>query len=250
MRNRLLISVAGLALVAGTSFANAQGTGINREQGGAGIEHKSPSAGGSAGEQGGMHQRQSPTVGQAPSSEEKAPGQKKGMSSQSETKANKEMNAQGREGHTNAPGTENRTRSDGQSSQTTGQSHNQRAPTTGQNEMQKSPTTGEPGAAQQSEKTQRSQTTGQAGAAAKLSTEQRTQITSVIKEEHVAPVNNVKFSIAVGTRVPREGVTLHPLPSRVVEIYPEWRGYQYILVRDELVVVDPRTSEIVAVLPA
>ena len=234
MKNRLLISVAGLALVVGTSFANAQGTGINREQGGAGV------AGGSAGEQGGMHQRQSPTVGQAKSSEEKAPGQKKGMNSQSESKANQEMNAQGREG---------RNRSEGPSSQTTGQSHNQRAPTTGQNEMQKPPTTGEPGA-QQSEKAQRSQTTGQAGAAPKLSTEQRTQITSVIKEEHVAPVNNVKFSVAVGTRVPREGVTLHPLPSRVVEIYPEWRGYQYILVGEELVVVDPRTSEIIAVLPA
>jgi hypothetical protein len=115
--------------------------------------------------------------------------------------------------------------------------------------MQKSPRTGEP-RAQQSEKTQRSQTTGQAGAAAKLSTEQRTQITSVIREERVAPANNVNFSIAVGTRVPREGVSLHPLPSRVVEIYPEWRGYEFILVHEEIVVVDPRTSEIVAVLPA
>ena len=47
-------------------------------------------------------------------------------------------------------------------------------------------------------------TTGQAGAGAKLSTEQRTKITTVIRDQHVAPVNNVNFSISVGTRVPRD----------------------------------------------
>jgi hypothetical protein len=99
--------------------------------------------------------------------------------------------------------------------------------------------------------TERSQTTtGQAGAGAKLSTEQRTKITTVIRNEHVAPANNVNFSISVGTRVPREGITLHRLPTEVVSIYPEWRGYEYILVRDEIVVIDPATYEIVAVLNA
>ena len=95
----------------------------------------------------------------------------------------------------------------------------------------------------------RSQTTGQAGAGAKLSTEQRTKITSVIRQQHVEPVQNVNFSISVGTRVPRE-VRFHTLPSEVVTIYPEWRGYEYFLVRDQIVVVDPRTLEIVAVLEA
>jgi hypothetical protein len=95
----------------------------------------------------------------------------------------------------------------------------------------------------------RSQTTGQAGAGAKLSTEQRTRITTVIRDQHVAPLNNVNFSIAVGTRVPRD-VTFHRLPAEIVSIYPEWRGYEYILVRDQILVVDPRTFEIVAVLDA
>ena len=96
----------------------------------------------------------------------------------------------------------------------------------------------------------RSQTTiGQAGAGAKLSTEQRTRITTVIRDQHVAPVNNVNFSIAVGTRVPRD-VSFHPLPAEVVTVYPEWRGYEFFLVRDQIIVVDPRTLEIVAVLEA
>jgi hypothetical protein len=91
-------------------------------------------------------------------------------------------------------------------------------------------------------------TTGQAGAGAKLSTEQRTKITTVIRDQRVAPVTNVNFSISVGTRVPRSGVTFHPLPAEVVTVYPEWRGYEFILVREQIVVIDPRTLEIVAVL--
>jgi hypothetical protein len=93
-------------------------------------------------------------------------------------------------------------------------------------------------------------TTGQAGAGAKLSSDQRTKITTVIRNEHVAPVNNVNFSISVGTKVPRGHIDLRPLPSEVVTIYPEWRGYEFFLVRDEIIVVDPRTLEIVDVLPA
>jgi hypothetical protein len=95
----------------------------------------------------------------------------------------------------------------------------------------------------------RSQTTGQAGAGAKLSGEQRTKITTVIRGEHVAPVTNVNFPVSVGTRVPRE-IGFHPLPAEIVTIYPEWRGYEFFLVRDQIVVVDPRTLEIVDVLPA
>jgi hypothetical protein len=108
---------------------------------------------------------------------------------------------------------------------------------------------GQPGTStNQSAQGQTNTTVGQAGAGAKLSTEQRTQITSVIRDEHVAPVNNVNFSISVGTRIPREGIELHALPSRVVTIYPEWRTYRYVLVKDEIVIVNPDTYEIVAVL--
>jgi len=96
----------------------------------------------------------------------------------------------------------------------------------------------------------KSQTTvGQAGAGAKLSTEQRTRITTVIRDQHVTPVEHVNFSISVGTRVPHD-VRFYPLPTEVVTIYPEWRGYEFILVGDQVVVVDPRTFEIVAVIEA
>ena len=92
-------------------------------------------------------------------------------------------------------------------------------------------------------------TTGQAGAGAKLSSEQRSKITTVIKQQRVEPATNINFSISVGTRVPRE-VRFHPLPAEIVTVYPDWRGYEFFLVRDEIVVVNPRTMEIVAVLDA
>ncbi len=93
-------------------------------------------------------------------------------------------------------------------------------------------------------------TTGQAGAGSKISTEQRTQIRTVIKQQNVKQTTNVNFSISVGTRVPRAGVSFYPLPAQIISIYPDWRGYEYFLVRDEIIVVNPRTLEIVAVLEA
>lgn len=102
--------------------------------------------------------------------------------------------------------------------------------------------------------TQREQsgTTGQGAAgAAKLSTEQRTKITTVIRDQKVERIepSKLNISIRVGERVPSH-VRFYPLPTEVVTIYPEWRGYLYILVGDEILVVHPRTHEIVAVLEA
>lgn len=92
-------------------------------------------------------------------------------------------------------------------------------------------------------------TTGQAGAGAKLSSEQRTTIRTSITKQNIKPATNINFSINVGTRVPRT-VGFHPLPAEVVTIYPDWRGYEFFLVNDQIVVVNPRTLEIVAVLEA
>jgi hypothetical protein len=96
----------------------------------------------------------------------------------------------------------------------------------------------------------RSTTTGQGSAAgsAKLSTEQRTKISTVIRQHKVEPAH-LNVSVRVGTRIP-DSVHFYPLPTEVVTIYPEWRGFNYILVGDQIVVVDPGTHEIVAILDA
>ena len=97
---------------------------------------------------------------------------------------------------------------------------------------------------------QNSATTGQGAAAgsAKLSTEQRTKITTIIQQHKVEPAH-LNVSVSVGTRVP-DSVHFYPLPVEVFVVYPEWRGYDYILVGDQILVIDPRTHEIVAILEA
>jgi hypothetical protein len=93
-------------------------------------------------------------------------------------------------------------------------------------------------------------TTGQGAAAgsAKLTTEQRTKITTVIRQHKVEPAH-LNVSVSVGTRIPTS-VHLYPLPVEVIAIYPEWRGYDYILVGDQIVIINPRTHEIVAIVEA
>jgi uncharacterized protein DUF1236 len=82
-----------------------------------------------------------------------------------------------------------------------------------------------------------------------LSTEQRSKIRTTLINSKVGRVNNVNFSIRVGARVPRT-VHFYPLPVEIVEIVPEYRDYDYIIVGDEILIIDPNTLEIVAILPA
>ena len=260
MSNRFLISAAAITLIASAGFANAQGIGMGREQGGASAQQSAPSTGNSAapsnrnateppGSSSGMKSTQSDEKSPAgaakgKSAEETAPGQKsKSMSSENETKSGKDvksgkdMKAEGREDRKDnmkAEGKEGRDR-DQNAQIREGRDKDQNAQTRDRNDNMNA-------------QTKSQTTTGQAGAGAKLSTEQRTKITTVIRNERVAPVDNVNFSIAVGTRVPREGVSFRPLPVEVVTIYPEWRGYEFIRVRDQILVIDPATYEIVAIL--
>lgn len=94
-----------------------------------------------------------------------------------------------------------------------------------------------------------SRTTGNAATSATSAppAEKRTQITSAIKQEKVEEVTNVNFNLSIGTAVPA-GVRYHPMPARIVEIYPEWRGYDFILVHGNYIILRPRTHEIVYII--
>jgi hypothetical protein len=250
MMNRLMVSVAAAALIAGTGFANAQGTGMSRE---------APAAA-------------APAQQSAPSSDRGASDRGTSTGEMNRDAAKPEMKSTQSEPKSPAAGTNQRA-DEGMKGQ---KSQDQKSTT------QKSTTVGSDEKADQKSKSMSSdndnakggkdmkaegrqdrngtmnadskgaaegKTVGQAGAGAKLSTEQRTKITTVIKQQRVAPVTNVNFSIAVGTRVPRD-VSFHPLPAEIVTIYPDWRGYEFILVRDQIVVIDPSSLEIVAVIDA
>jgi hypothetical protein len=93
-------------------------------------------------------------------------------------------------------------------------------------------------------------TSGSRGASVQLSEDQRSQFKTIIGKERGPRLgSNVNFDVAVGTRIPRD-VHVVVLPEEIVRIVPEYRGYEYFLVGDEIVIVDPSTLEIVAIIPA
>ena len=59
-------------------------------------------------------------------------------------------------------------------------------------------------------------------------------------------MSKVNFSISVGTVVPRS-VKVVTVPTVIVDIHPEWRGFLYFVYEDEIIIVD-RNHHIVAVL--
>ena len=85
-------------------------------------------------------------------------------------------------------------------------------------------------------------------ASVNINDQQRTRISASISHLNVQPLTSVNFSLSVGTVVPRD-VRLQPLPAEVVEIVPQYRGYSFVLVKDEIVIVEPSTYKIVTVLP-
>jgi len=264
MINRLMVSVAAAALIAGTGFANAQGTGTSREapaaaapaqQSAPAAEHGASDRGTAAGEtnhdaakpamKSTQSEPKSPAAAKNQRAEEGTQGQKsKTMSSDEKPDQKSKMSSDEKQGQksktmssdekpdqkSKAMSSENDNAKGGKDMKAEGQDRN--------GTMKADSKGGAEG-----------KTVGQAGAGAKLSTEQRTKITTVIKEQHIAPVTNVNFSISVGTRVPRD-VSFHPLPAEIVTVYPDWRGYEFILVRDQILVIDPSSLEIVAVLDA
>jgi len=85
-------------------------------------------------------------------------------------------------------------------------------------------------------------------ASVNINDQQRTRVTQSISRLNVQPVSNVNFSLTVGTAVPRD-VRLQTLPADVVEVVPQFRGFSFFAVRDEIVIVEPSTNKIVTVLP-
>lgn len=233
MANRFMTSIAMAALLAGTGVAFGQGAGPK----------EAPSSG--------MSTQGSPST---PRSDTGSSGMMKTPQESGESQGDPAKSAGEGQLNKSNQSTQGRSGSERKSSDTgdvrendkrSSQGQNDQMNTQRQNERTKSQQRGE----ETNQSGSRSQTTGQASAGAKLSTEQRTKITSVIREQRVQPETNVNFSISVGTRVPKS-VHFHPLPTDIVTIYPDWRGYQFFLVRDQIVVVNPRTLEIVAVLEA
>jgi hypothetical protein len=86
--------------------------------------------------------------------------------------------------------------------------------------------------------------------AVQVSQTQRVHIRDSFRQhrDHFHRVERVGFPIFVGASVPSD-YAFYDVPEDVVEYVPEYQGYKYIVVGDELLIIDPDTWEIVAIIP-
>ena len=216
MSKSSLAAIAAAGLVAGTIAVSAQGT-------------------------------QSPGSGSAPAEkmDRGSPGEERGSPRQEDQKASPRREGQKatpeREGQNATPQREGQ--------KATPQREGQKA--TPEREGQKAPPEqeGQKAAPQREGATQEG---GTGGAGAELSTEQRTEVRQTILQSGNVPRvsrSEVNINISVGTVVPRS-VRLVSIPERIVVIRPAWRGFLYFVVEDEIIVVEPGSLKIVAVISA
>jgi hypothetical protein len=82
-----------------------------------------------------------------------------------------------------------------------------------------------------------------------LSPQQRQAIAGYFaKAPSANKVDPSGVSISVGAAVPRQ-ITLTPLPQEVVQITERYHGDEYVLTADSLVIVEPKSRRIVAIIP-
>jgi hypothetical protein len=62
-----------------------------------------------------------------------------------------------------------------------------------------------------------------------------------------ASLQNVNIHVDVGGLLPGE-VDLRPLPPATVELVPEYRGYDYVVVNEEILIVEPSTRRVVEII--
>jgi hypothetical protein len=205
-------------------------------------------------------QQRDQTTGQAPQSEQSKQGQRdqggmQGQSKQGQSKQgqrDQSMPGQSKQGQSQQRGQGERDQTTGQTQRDQSQSpaqsqRGQRDQTQGQ-APQRQQGQSQQGQSQQGQSQQGQSQQGQAGGNVTLTSEQRTRIQqTVLAGRNVPRVDNVNFSLSVGTAVPSR-VRIVDVPPTLIEIYPQWRGHQYFVVRDEIVIVD-RSRKVVAVVP-
>jgi hypothetical protein len=253
MRKQLLIATAAAAVLAAPGFAGAQEHekgGQSHSQGGAQMQHSQGAptqhSQGNAPMQHSQQPMQQHT--QAPGRE---PSQHMGQTEQRNKSDRLDTERRGAAQNERNRGTENRNAQE----RNNVQQREQRNSAQERNQREQRNTVQERNQSQEKNRGTAETQQGRTHGAASLSTEQRTRIRSAVISQRNAPRvsrSDINVDLRAGVRIPRDRIhfSLVPLPESIVEIEPEWRGYLYFLVGDEVVVVEPDTYEIVAVLPA
>jgi hypothetical protein len=164
--------------------------------------------------------------------------QDKGMSKDSQkSQAQQDMSKDNQKSRAQSPTSSDSQKSQAQSPASSDKSQAQSPTSSGSQKSQTTQDSATPGA-----------TVGAAGSGAvNLTTEQRTTIRQTVLTSNAPRATNINFAINVGTVVP-SSVRVVEVPDTIVRIQPRWKGYRYFVYNDEIIIVEPRTLKIVAVL--
>ena len=81
----------------------------------------------------------------------------------------------------------------------------------------------------------------------RITTEQRAQVRTRFRNLGGERIRGGDFAVNVGRAVPTR-YRFSRLPPEIVDILPEYRDFDYVMVGDQVLIVDPDTREIVYVL--
>ena len=243
--NKLLSAVSAVAIIGASSFALAQGTGGGAGgSAGGGAAGSSSGAGMSSGSGTGSSGASGANSGSgatAPSSPSGGSGAMQNNNAPTGSGATKSERgspqAQGTGGGMSGDkGSPSRADSKSRDSQKSNQAQDQKSPA-GNSKSQ---------ASEGSTKSNSTVGAAPSSGGGTLTTEQRTVVREKVLTSSAPRVTNVNFSINVGTVVP-SSVRVVAVPQTIIDIRPEWRGYRYFVVNDEIIIVEPNSLKIVAV---
>ena len=90
--------------------------------------------------------------------------------------------------------------------------------------------------------------TDQTATPLKLSEAQRQQIRQYFASKPGQRMQSANFSLAIGAAVPQD-VPLQKLPPEILSAMGGYQGNDYVLIGDQLVIVDPSARRVVALVP-
>ena len=80
-----------------------------------------------------------------------------------------------------------------------------------------------------------------------LSLEQQSKIADAITRDAGVPTAGAHFSLAIGNSVPAD-VPLRPVPASVAQAAPQFRSASYLVIEEQIAIVDSQTRKILAVI--
>ncbi len=82
----------------------------------------------------------------------------------------------------------------------------------------------------------------------RLSKQQRAQVRSYLASKKSDRADNINFDVTLGAAVPQQ-VRLQKLPPELASVMQGYQGDEYVVVGDQLVIVDPSARRVVAIVP-